>query len=144
MGVNKSMPTKLNALFVLRDLESRVLIQHRDKHAPHNANKWGLFGGGIKNGESPKDAVIREAMEELGIELKDIRLYKKYTIPTVEGSAEVHEKYVFVGPLKYDIAELKRKQKEGDDLGLFSKEDLAELDLTPTAKIILYDLFRNS
>jgi len=38
----------------------------------HNSGMWGSMGGHVDFGESPIDAVKREAMEELGIEIGNI------------------------------------------------------------------------
>ncbi|MCA9385982.1 NUDIX domain-containing protein, partial [Candidatus Dojkabacteria bacterium] len=48
-----------------------LLIQDRRGHKPP---PWGFFGGGIEEGESPLEAVIRETEEELTYSLteKDI------------------------------------------------------------------------
>jgi 8-oxo-dGTP diphosphatase len=35
-----------------------------------NAGKWGLIGGGVEFGESPKQAFLREAFEEAGIHIE--------------------------------------------------------------------------
>jgi len=39
----------------------------------HAEGCWGSFGGHVEFGESPMEAVKREAMEELGIEIGNIR-----------------------------------------------------------------------
>lgn len=130
---------KKAALFVLRDKEGRVLLQHRDEFAPTNPNYWGFFGGGIEKGESAKEAVKREAKEELGIELKNLELFKEYKYKT--GNGVLKEKYVFTAPLKSSIEKLKKQQAEGDCLGLFSFDDLEKLKLIDFDKIILKELF---
>jgi len=52
-------------LILLFDREGRFLLQHRDDNAPSYPGYWGFFGGGIEEGETPVDAVRREAAEEL-------------------------------------------------------------------------------
>jgi len=44
----------------------QILVQDRRGHRPP---PWGYFGGGIESGETPLDAVVREAWEELGVQL---------------------------------------------------------------------------
>lgn len=39
----------------------------------HGAGMWGSMGGHVEFGESPVDAVKREAREELGIEIENIK-----------------------------------------------------------------------
>ncbi|QLZ69877.1 NUDIX domain-containing protein [Legionella sp. PC1000] len=62
---------KLQSLFGLKTLGSRAIILNHNhqillvKHTyqPH----WYLPGGGVKKGESAKEAIIRELKEEVGI-----------------------------------------------------------------------------
>jgi 8-oxo-dGTP diphosphatase len=56
-----------DAVGLIVDHEGRVLLQLRDKRPGRiNANRWGLFGGHVEPGESPRDAFVREMREELG------------------------------------------------------------------------------
>ena len=50
------------------------LLQHRTDDAPRNPGFWSIFGGGIEEGESPFEAVIREIKEELDYDLKNPEL----------------------------------------------------------------------
>jgi 8-oxo-dGTP pyrophosphatase MutT (NUDIX family) len=45
-----------------------MLVQDRRGHRPP---PWGFFGGGIEAGETPLQAVLREAWEELGLYLSE-------------------------------------------------------------------------
>lgn len=54
------------ALFVVRDAAStEVLLQLRSSRA-HEGGTWSCPGGAIDRGESPFDAALREATEEVG------------------------------------------------------------------------------
>lgn len=53
------------ALIVLYDEQQRVLLQHRSDDAPFFPGYWAFFGGGLEQGETSLDAVIRETGEEL-------------------------------------------------------------------------------
>ncbi|MEM7734352.1 MAG: NUDIX domain-containing protein [Deinococcota bacterium] len=48
--------------------KSLILVQNRRGHRPP---PWGFFGGGIETGETPLQAVIREASEELSLNLSE-------------------------------------------------------------------------
>lgn len=52
--------------------DNKILLQLRD-NKPHipNPNTWSLFGGGVEEGETPEQALIREIQEELGISVSD-------------------------------------------------------------------------
>ena len=66
----------LGAFAVIFDEESRVLLCHRT-----DMDAWNLPGGGVEGGESPWDAVVREVMEEVGLEVRVERLVGIYSVP---------------------------------------------------------------
>lgn len=60
------------AIIVLDD--SRYLLQLRDNKAGiFFPGHWGLFGGGVEEGEQPIDALRRELKEELGLTAAELR-----------------------------------------------------------------------
>lgn len=64
---------------LVTDEAGRVLLARRHEPANVNAhNKWEFPGGGIDFGETPEQAVIREVLEETGLNVKIIRM-----LPTV-------------------------------------------------------------
>lgn len=46
--------------------DNKIVLQLRDSDAPTFPNHLATFGGGIENGESPMEALVRELKEELG------------------------------------------------------------------------------
>ena len=51
------------------------LMLHRvKKDADENAGKWIGIGGHLEKDESPEECIRREALEEAGVELTDLRL----------------------------------------------------------------------
>lgn len=127
------------ALFVLRDKEGRVLLQHRSESAKLLPDYWAFFGGGIGDDEIPEKAVAREAMEELGIELKDLKFFKRYEFQEEPG---LFEKFVYTAPLEHSLDFLREKQKEGKDCGLFSFDELKSLKISDNDRVVLEDLFK--
>ncbi len=61
---------------VIVDAHDRVLLCHR-----RDLDLWNLPGGGVEDGETPWDAVIREVHEEVGIDAEVIRLTGLYWKP---------------------------------------------------------------
>ena len=56
---------------VIVDSAGRILIENRsEKELPSADQKWGLPGGKIEFGETPEEAVVREAREETGCEVR--------------------------------------------------------------------------
>ncbi|MEO6148015.1 MAG: NUDIX domain-containing protein [Sulfuriferula sp.] len=66
----------LSTFAVIFDEESRVLLCHRT-----DMDAWNLPGGGVEGVESPWDAVVREVMEEVGLEVRVERLIGIYSVP---------------------------------------------------------------
>ena len=59
---------------ILRDADGRVLISERLCDGPFNG-LWEFPGGKIADGEAPIDALRRELVEELGIEVTEASAY---------------------------------------------------------------------
>ena len=51
---------------------NQALILKRSPDSFSNPSKWGFPGGGIKQGESPEQAAVRECEEEIGIIPKNL------------------------------------------------------------------------
>jgi 8-oxo-dGTP pyrophosphatase MutT (NUDIX family) len=59
---------------ILLDPRGRYLLQHRDdKSGIWFPDHWGLFGGALEPGESPRAALGRELGEELGLAIDPAR-----------------------------------------------------------------------
>jgi 8-oxo-dGTP pyrophosphatase MutT (NUDIX family) len=117
---------------IFRDSEGKILLQHRDNKKGISApNKWCIFGGGIEKGEKPSETAMREMKEELCIDLKAEKL---------KGL-----KRIFLGLYTYHIFEYLEPvaledldQKEGQDMGFFTREEImAKKDVFGPFKIFL-------
>lgn len=49
---------------------NQILVQRRLSSAEHLPNVWEFPGGKCEEGETPREAAIREAREELGVEIE--------------------------------------------------------------------------
>ena len=67
------------AVILLRNASGEILLQHRSADAPTYPDHWAFFGGHIEDGETPEQAVTREAMEELQYVLARPSLFKIHT-----------------------------------------------------------------
>lgn len=57
-----------------------VYLQKRSKNATRLPDYFGLWGGGIEEGENPEQALVREVKEELEIDLdiKQVKFLSRY------------------------------------------------------------------
>lgn len=65
--VSPASPVRLAVIFLV-DPRGRVLLQHRDEHAPRAPDRWGMVGGHVEPGEEVDAAARRELLEETGID----------------------------------------------------------------------------
>ncbi len=126
---------------ILIDEKGRMLLQHRDMNTERYPGCWSLFGGGIEEQEYPFDAVQREAEEELGIELKGCVFYRKFTMPSPVREG-LEETYVFTAPARHAAGELRKGLSEGDGLGYFYENEIADLNIGANDLSIIKDVFR--
>jgi mutator protein MutT len=103
---------------ILRDNKGKILFQLRDENG-RNPNKWGIFGGGIKKGETPMHALIREIKEELQINISDADVIKKYKIPLI--NYYIYEILLKDNPKKSQL-------KEGKDMKFMKKKEFIGLE----------------
>lgn len=91
--------------------KNEVLLCHR-----RDQNKWNFPGGAIEAGETPIEAVIREAREEIGVEIAPLRLLGIYTKPNDDDQV-----FVFICKLLKGTPSL---SDETDEIRYFSVDEL--------------------
>lgn len=102
----------------------KVLLLLRDnKPGLKNANKWSLIGGGVDEGESSQEALIREINEELCIEIEQFDFLG-------EARTEDGRKGIFYIRLNNKQAKSIKLGNEGQKIGFFSIDEVGELELT--------------
>ncbi len=125
------MRTRKVALIIFYDKEKRILLQDRTGMSRWG-NVWGFFGGGIEEGETPEQTVMREAKEELDVVLTD-HIYLGNCKSVIDNELLV-DRYVFIAPL----VDIKRfTLHEGRAMQLFSMDEARKLKMVPGDELVL-------
>ena len=122
---------KESAAILLYNKNKEILMMQRTLDAKHNPGCWSFFGGGFKKGETPLQAVKREAKEELGIKLSKPRLL---LTTEYDNPAFTDKMHIFVQEFPKDMNEAKLDQKEGCARVWCSISDALKLNLSPNVR----------
>ena len=58
-----------------------IFLQKRDKYVKRAPGRFGFFGGGRENNETPEETLLRETKEELDFVPNNINYFGKYILP---------------------------------------------------------------
>jgi mutator protein MutT len=102
---------------------------------------WGFPGGGINNNESPEQAAKREAFEEVGIDVKNIRSLGQFDYTLHYRSGTV---YIFTGNADSEI--IKIDPNEILEARWVIYDDLSDLKFSSIARRMLeyYNNYRKN
>ena len=121
------MVRDVSVILLFNDV-GEVLLQQRALDAKRAPGKWGFFGGGIEEGETERDAVLRECFEETNYKLSNPKFLHSECVNGIDT--------LYIFSEKYD-----NKQEivlgEGRDFAWFKINDVEKLDIIPHDKEIL-------
>lgn len=111
--------------FLYNPKTQSVLLHLRDDKTPVHPNQWGFFGGTNEGDETPKECLIRELEEELGIKMKEGEAKHLCDYLNKERGTW---RYVFYIESEQDKSEMKLAEGAGFDW--IPLEKVFEYDLT--------------
>jgi 8-oxo-dGTP diphosphatase len=108
--------------------EGKILLQQRDDRPELSfPGCWTTFGGAVEDGETPDEAIRRELLEEIELELP-MKLWKVEDFPLErDGQKIIVESFTYVGRIDRAASEI--TLNEGQALGYFGLEDLERLKI---------------
>lgn len=107
----------------IRCAQNEYVIQKRSPMKKIFGNKWYCsMGGSVLAREHPRDGLIREAMEELGIDISDATIRLKRII--VEDYTIF---YIYLIDKKINIKDLVLQEEEVIDAKIVSKEEICSM-----------------
>jgi mutator protein MutT len=126
------------SLLIPYNENEEILFQDRRKLNKKLSKDFGFFGGGFEHGEDKKDALKREVMEELSINvdsLEDLRFFKRYYYEKPELDI-ARELFVFLCKMP-DINKLTIKEGQGIVIKI---SDAIKLNISDMDKQILKEV----
>ncbi len=134
LGPWENLPAFKAAVVLLKDAHGRVLLQFRDDF-PHvkSGGKWGYFGGEVEDGETIRQAVMRETFEEIGVSFPEAAF--RPFVRIVSTSQVGHQHYVFI--CEETIAPSDITLAEGAGFAFVHQGQLNQLELIPVVRQVL-------
>jgi 8-oxo-dGTP pyrophosphatase MutT (NUDIX family) len=114
--------------------DDEVLLQHRDDiDGIQDPGKWGLFGGGAEQGETPHEGITRELDEELDVDISQLQQW------TTRPWRDMGHDIVFTATVDDDRDVV--PVNEGQEGRFVTKDDIDGLDVIPEDRAILQQFF---
>ncbi len=132
------MPRRIRVVACILKNKNRFLITRRMKHS-HLGHLWEFPGGKIEPGESLEDCAVRECREELGIEVKPLRLLTEVQHDYPEVS--VHLYFMFCEWLSGEIQALECADFTWATPGQFADYEFPAADKEVIERFVLNDNF---
>ncbi|MBI4141191.1 NUDIX hydrolase [Candidatus Woesearchaeota archaeon] len=117
-----------------------ILLQKKDVRYWRYPGIWSFFGGAIENGETPKEAVIRELQEELGITFEDLKLFNVCEYEDLHPQQTRRGK-LFTFVARHDGKQTDIRLNEGAGFAFFSREEVLSLHMIPYTKKLVLDSY---
>ncbi|ADC46022.1 NUDIX domain-containing protein [Methanobrevibacter ruminantium M1] len=124
------IPSLTVDIFIFNDEKEFILIKR--KNDPYK-DFWALPGGFVDYGETTEHAAVREAKEETSIDVELIKLFNVYSDP--DRDPRRHTVSVFY--LAHGDMNDAKADDDAKDIGIFSFDDLDNLDLAFDHRMIL-------
>ena len=102
--------------------ENKILIQKRSKQKRLQPNVWAMTGGSVIFGETSKETIVREAKEELDIDINPNEL--KFMTKFKTGNVWID---TYILKHDYDISKMKFQEEEVSDAKWATWEEINTL-----------------
>ena len=135
-----TMPARLgaNCMFLWR---AKLLLEKRT-----DREIWGLVGGGCKKTETGREAIAREAYEELGVRIPKDR-FEKLAVYGEPGrvaafrDGSIWRMVIVVYRYEFPEEPVLRLSSESKELRFFTREEIRNLEIAITHSDIVEDWF---
>lgn len=121
--------------------DGKLLLEKR-----RDSDTWGLVGGGVKNHETPREAIVREVYEELGWRIDKDR-FQKLQVYGEPGriaaycDGSIWRMVIVAFSLKIDEPMPIRISRESAEMRFFTPEELKNIEIVVTHSDIVQEHF---
>lgn len=135
--MNKNcLPTKKIGVVILLKKDNRYLLIKQNKK-PYK-DFWAPVHGQVEAGESDQEAIIREAQEEIGIQVSPIQ-----QVAVSKADYKVHELHWWIAEFD-NCSEINIDTAEISEYGYFQPHELLALNLLPETRFFFRRLFKKN
>jgi 8-oxo-dGTP diphosphatase len=120
-------------IILINSARQILLILRDDIPSIPFPNHWDLPGGHVQEGESPEACVRREMLEEMDLELGEIRLFKEYD------REDLHESIYWK---KVDLIPSNIRLHEGQKAEYFTLEKISTMKLAFHYNEVIEEFYR--
>ncbi|MEV6054503.1 NUDIX domain-containing protein [Streptomyces sp. NPDC052107] len=120
------------------DEDGRLLL------ARHDYDEWGLPGGGVKPDQPPLEAVVEQAAEEVGLNVRPVGVIGVYGGPECRSTYRNGDQVSYVISVYGCVLESGTPRPDEDEVSavdFFGREDIDRLKLMAWMPGVLDDLF---
>ena len=119
-------------IIILNSQQQVLLVLRDNKDSIPFPNTWALLGGYLEENEFPEAAIRRELVEEMELELDDVKFFKSYFW-------EECDEHIFWTRLDLNIFQI--TLHEGQKLAYFSREEINQLEFASHYHQILCEFY---
>jgi 8-oxo-dGTP pyrophosphatase MutT (NUDIX family) len=119
----------------LIEQDGKLLLERR-----RDTGQWGLIGGRVELDESLEQALLKEVREETGLTVTGYGFFGTFSDPSrigVYSHGPVIRFVVLAYTVEVESFEPLQCSDESLELGIFSRAELADLDIVPTGRDIV-------
>lgn len=120
------------ATIIFFNERNEILLQKKELIFKRWPGRWSMFGGGIKDDETPEETIRREVGEELGVIIKNLKLFKIFSY---EDNDRVGKMNVYIAPFIDKISDI--ILGEGAGFAFFAPHEIEDLHLIDHDDIII-------
>mgnify|MGYP002821914889 CR=1 FL=1 len=131
-----------SASCIILNTKNEVLLQKKDLGYFWFPGKWCLFGGGMKNGETPEQTLIRELKNEIECEFDCFEFFCEQDYKD-EYDEEVRQGKHYFYSTEFSGKPSKISINEGGGFAFFSKSELDSVPIVEHDKKVIKQYFES-